>query len=126
MLSRSPVAATLPFKGLKAAQDFYTQRLGLRILSGSVKEGHLELEAGGGTVLGVFESDSKKSDDTGATFHVEDIAREMEELREKGVVFEEYDLPGIKTVNGVATMGPMKAAWFKDPGGNILCLHQGG
>ena len=125
MLSRSRVAATLPFKGLKAAQDFYTQRLGLRVSSGSVKDGYLEFEAGDGTVLQVFESDSRKSDDTGATFSVKDLAKEMEDLREKGVRFEEYDLPGIKTVDGVATMGEHKGAWFKDPSGNILALHQG-
>ena len=62
---------------------------------------------------------------TGATFSVKDLAKEMEDLREKGVRFEEYDLPGIKTVDGVATMGEHKGAWFKDPSGNILALHQG-
>jgi len=71
-----------------------------------------------------FESDSKKSDDTAATFDVEDLAKEMDDLRKKGVTFEEYDLPGIKTVRGVATMGGETAAWFKDPGGNVICLHQ--
>jgi len=126
MLSRSPVAATLPFRGLQAALDFYSNKLELTLVSGSVQEGHLEFEAGDGTALGVFESDSRKSDDTGATFRVRDLAKEMEDLRERGVTFEEYDLPGIQTVDGVATMGNEKAAWFKDPGGNILCLHQGG
>jgi hypothetical protein len=72
----------------------------------------------------VFESDSDKSDDTAATFEVADLAKEMQELRKRGVEFEEYDLPGIKTVDGVATMGKHKGAWIKDPGGNILGLHQ--
>jgi hypothetical protein len=40
-------------------------------------------------------------------------------------VFEDYDLPGLKTERHIATMGNEKAAWFKDPEGNILCLHQG-
>src|SRR5688572_15953677 len=126
MLSKSPVFATLPFRGLKAAEDFYTKKIGLERTSGSIEDGYLEFKAGNGTVLQVFESDSKKSDDTCATFEVADLAKEMDELRKKGVKFEEYDLPGIKTVNGVATMGTMKAAWFKDPGGNVLGLHQGG
>ena len=125
MLAKSPVAATLPFDGLKAAKGFYTKKLGLRLASGSVREGHLEFAAGKGTVIQVFESDSKKSKDTAATFEVKDLAKEMAALRKKGVVFEEYDLPGIKTVQGVATMGPSRAAWIKDPGGNILALFEG-
>ena len=48
----------------------------------------------------------------------------MTRLRKKGVVFEEYDLPGIKTVNGVAE-GMGRIAWVKDPAGNILALHEG-
>jgi catechol 2,3-dioxygenase-like lactoylglutathione lyase family enzyme len=125
MLSKTPVAATLPYRGLKTAKDFYTKKLGLKLVSGSVKDGYMEFEAGEGTVIQVFESPSKKSEDTAATFEVADLAAEMRNLRKKGVVFEEYDLPGIKTVNGVATMGEMKGAWIKDPGGNILGLHQG-
>jgi catechol 2,3-dioxygenase-like lactoylglutathione lyase family enzyme len=124
MLTHAPVAATLPFQGLGAAKDFYTQKVGLELASGSVEDGHLEFRAGNGTLLQVFESDSKKSDDTAATFSVPDLAREMANLRRKGVVFEEYDLPGVKTVEGVAKMGNERAAWFKDPGGNVLCLHQ--
>jgi catechol 2,3-dioxygenase-like lactoylglutathione lyase family enzyme len=125
MLSTSPVAATLPFDGLKAAQAFYGKKLGLKRLSGSVNHGYLEFAAGKGTVIEVFESNSEKSGDTGATFEVANLAQEMATLRKKGVKFEDYDLPGIKTVRGVATMGDHRAAWFKDPGGNVLCLHQG-
>ena len=125
MLSRSPVVATLPFEGLIRARDFYAGKLGLKIASGSVQDGHLEFEAGDGSTLEVFESDSKKTDDTGATFEVDDLAAEMADLRRKGVVFEEYDLPGIKTVHGVASMYGQKAAWFKDPAGNVIALHQG-
>ena len=46
----------------------------------------------------------------------------MRELRGKGVKFEEYDFPGLKTVNGIATMGELKTAWFRDSEGNILAL----
>jgi catechol 2,3-dioxygenase-like lactoylglutathione lyase family enzyme len=125
MLSKAPVAATLPFRGLKAAQEFYVGKLGLPVRSGSVDDGFLEFGLGGGTKLMVFESDSKKSDDTGATFEVSDLAQEMKELRGKGVVFEEYDLPEVKTQNGVAEMDGHRMAWFKDPGGNVLGLHEG-
>jgi catechol 2,3-dioxygenase-like lactoylglutathione lyase family enzyme len=124
MLSKSPVVPTLPFQGLQSALDYYTKTLGLKHSAGSVKEGWLEFRAGEGTVIQVFESDSKKSDDTAATFAVRDLQKEMAELRSKGVVFEDYDLPEIKTKAGIAEMGRERAAWFKDPGGNVLCLHQ--
>jgi catechol 2,3-dioxygenase-like lactoylglutathione lyase family enzyme len=124
MLSKYRVFATLPFDGLEKAEEFYSNKLGLKRRSGSVQHGFLEYEAAGGTVLQIFESDSDKSDDTAATFVVEDLAREMAELRAKGVKFEEYDLPGVKTKDGVATMGKSKGAWIKDPGGNVIALHQ--
>ena len=126
MLSTAPDTATIPFRDLERAQDFYGARLGLRLLSGSVKEGHLEFGAGEGTTVQLFESSSdRKSDNTAATFEVTNLEEEMAELRRKQVAFEDYDLPGLKTLEGVATMGIHRAAWFKDPDGNVLCLHQG-
>lgn len=127
MLSTSPVAATLPFRGLKAAEKFYGRQLGLRRVAGSVRMGFLEFRAGKGTGLLLFESSSKKkSDNTAATFEVKDLLREMARLRKRGVVFKEYDLPGIKTVHGVADSGGGmgKIAWLKDPAGNVIALHE--
>jgi hypothetical protein len=124
MLSKCHVAATLPYRGLKTAKAFYSKKLGLKHLAGSPKDGYLEFGAGEGTVIMLFESPSRKSEDTAATFEVENLAREMTALRRKGVEFEEYNLPDVKTVDGVATMGKHKGAWIKDPGGNILALHQ--
>ena len=49
----------------------------------------------------------------------------MRDLRGRGVRFEDYDMPGLKTTDGVATLEGERAAWFRDPEGNILCLHQG-
>ena len=49
---------------------------------------------------------------------------EISDLESRGVTFEDYDMPGIKTVDHIAEMGEDKAAWFTDPDGNILCLHQ--
>jgi catechol 2,3-dioxygenase-like lactoylglutathione lyase family enzyme len=125
MLSKSPVSATLPCRSLKAAQDFYGKKIGLKLVYGSLKHGFLEFGAGKGTTIQMFESDSTKSKDTAATFQVADLDAEMEALRKKGVKFEKYDLPGIKTVDGVATMGLHRMAWIKDPGGNIIALHEG-
>ena len=126
MLSKCPIAATLPFRGLDAAQEFYSERLGLERVSGSPEDGYLEYKAGEGTLLQLFESDSdRKSENTAATFEVTDLAHEMSMLRKRGVVFEEYDLPDIKTVNGIAQLDGMgKGAWFKDPDGNLIALHE--
>jgi hypothetical protein len=55
---------------------------------------------------------------------VSNIEEEVNALRGKGVIFEEYDMPEIKTQNSIATQGSVKAAWFKDSEGNILCIHQ--
>ena len=59
-----------------------------------------------------------------ATFEVSNIEEEVNMLRGKGVNFEVYNMPEIKTQNGIATQGSVKAAWFKDSEGNILCIHQ--
>jgi len=58
------------------------------------------------------------------SFEVEDNGKEVRELSDRGVRFEEYDYPGLKTVNKVCVLGSKKAAWFKDPEGNLLCIHR--
>ena len=55
---------------------------------------------------------------------VSDLEAEMAELRSHGITFEEYDMPGLTTENGIATAGNIRGAWFKDPDGNILSLGQ--
>ena len=59
-----------------------------------------------------------------AFWDVPDLEAEIADLRKRGVVFEEYDTPGFKTVNGIATGGGAKTAWFKDSEGNILAVSQ--
>ena len=53
-----------------------------------------------------------------------DIAASIKELKHAGVVFEDYDFPGLKTENHVCVLGAEKAAWFKDTEGNVLCIHE--
>src|SRR5262245_14265518 len=125
MLSSAPVSVTLPFRGLDVARDFYGKKLGLKQTSGSVEKGWLEYEAGKGSMLQLFESDSdRKSDNTAATFEVGDLDEEMTALRKQGVTFVDYDLPHVKTVQGVAQMEGHRMAWIRDPDGNILALFQ--
>jgi hypothetical protein len=61
---------------------------------------------------------------TAVSFEVDDVGAEVRELSARGVQFEDYDYPGLKTVDKVCVLGSEKAAWFKDPEGNILCIHQ--
>jgi hypothetical protein len=72
----------------------------------------------------MYKRDSTKADHTVASFMVDDIEIEVNHLKEKGVIFEEYDLPNIKTINSIATSGSYKSAWFKDTEGNIIGLTQ--
>jgi hypothetical protein len=59
-----------------------------------------------------------------AFWAVEDVVAEVRELKGKGVVFEDYDMPGIKMENSIASRGGAKTAWFKDSEGNILAISQ--
>ena len=113
MLANSPVRPTIPVVDLDRAKRFYETTMGLNIF-----------ECGNGTSIELYQRAPSKADHTVATFEVSNIEEEVNALRGKGVVFEEYDTPEIRTDNGIAKQGPVKAAWFKDSEGNILCIHQ--
>ena len=65
-----------------------------------------------------------KADHTAISFQVTDIGKSIAELKAAGVVFEDYDFPGLKTIEHVCVLGSEKAAWFKDSEGNYLCIHE--
>jgi catechol 2,3-dioxygenase-like lactoylglutathione lyase family enzyme len=121
MLNKFKVTPTLPAVDLKRAREFYVGKLGLKVVKEDPSPA-ITLEAGKGTMLYIYQRGATKADHTVAEFTVDDVESEVKELKTKGVKFEEYDMPsmGIKTVNGVATMDGVKAAWFKDTEGNIL------
>ena len=125
MLTNAMVAPTLPAVDLKRAKKFYTEKLGLKVIMEDPSPGMM-LQCGGGTMMYVYQRAATKADHTVASFKVDNIQTEVSELKNKNVKFEDYDIPsmGIKTVNGIATMGNMKSAWFKDTEGNILALNQ--
>ena len=124
MLTNSPVSSVLPVADMARAKEFYQDKLGLALLPESIP-GTAEFEAGEGTRIQLYEHGLPKAENTAASFEVSDIAATVRELKDNGVTFEEYDFPDLKTVDSIATMGSMQAAWFKDTEGNILCLHQG-
>ena len=123
MLSKVALHPTLPAVDIKRARKFYEKKLGLKVLKTDPSPG-ITFEAGEGTTLYVYEREATKADHTVASFKVDDVEAQVSELKGKGIEFEDIDLPdmGLKTVNGVATMGDMKGAWFKDTEGNILAV----
>jgi catechol 2,3-dioxygenase-like lactoylglutathione lyase family enzyme len=123
MLGDKEAIATIAVKGMAAARRFYEGVVGLRPVE-TGEEGVLSLKSGNSTVL-VYESRYAGTNKaTVATWVVADVEAEVQALKGKGVVFEHYDnLPGATRKGDVHhTGGRMKAAWFKDPDGNILAL----
>ena len=125
MLVNAPVHAVLPAVDLDRARKFYEGKLGLKAVRVDPDPASGVLyEAGKGTKLYIYKREATKAEHTVAGFTVADVEAEVRELQAKGVVFQELDVPsmGLKTVNGVATFGPLKVAWFKDTEGNILAV----
>ena len=124
MLSSSAITTILQVREGAAAVEFYRDRLGLHYL-GTNSEGQELFSAGNGSTLALMPSaEAKPTGSTELSFEVADIVAEIEELRQRGVRFADYDLPGLKTVEHVCVLGSQKAAWFEDPTGNVLCLHE--
>jgi len=123
MLSDSSVTTMLPVKDMDRARAFYEGSLGLQP-GGFKADGKFVYRVGGSTLALFPKPEGTKADHTAISFRVDDIAASIESLKRKGVAFEDYDFPGLKTVNHVCVLGAEKAAWFKDPEGNYLCLHE--
>jgi catechol 2,3-dioxygenase-like lactoylglutathione lyase family enzyme len=123
MLSKSTIMTMLPVSDVERAADFYTDKLGLHPgMTGA--DGTRTFDAGNGAI-GLRPAEAgAQSKQTALSFEVADIAAEIRDLEGRGVTFEDYDLPELKTVDHVATLGNEKAAWFCDTEGNILCIHQ--
>jgi catechol 2,3-dioxygenase-like lactoylglutathione lyase family enzyme len=125
-LNDSSVSVMLPISDPDRAQKFYTDQLGLPY-QGTNLEGSLMYRLSGGTQLMLLpRPDEKPLTSTAMSFEVGDLEKEIADLEARGVTFEDYDMPGMKTEGHIATMGDEKAAWFLDPDGNVLCVHQDG
>jgi catechol 2,3-dioxygenase-like lactoylglutathione lyase family enzyme len=123
MLNGATVTTMLPTVDLARARDFYENKLGLAPV-GAQPDGKF-LYRCGGTILALFPRGTPtKADHTAVSFEVPDILAEIRALEGRGVTFNDYDLPGLKTVEHVCVLGAEKAAWFNDTEGNILCLHE--
>jgi predicted enzyme related to lactoylglutathione lyase len=124
-LTGSGVAFALPVEDVDRAKKFYVESLGLDF-TGTNAEGSAMFSLGGGAQLMLLpRPGGQRSDSTAMTWGVDDLAQEVAELEAAGVTFEDYDTPDFKTVDHIADMGGERAAWFRDPSGNVLCIHQG-
>jgi predicted enzyme related to lactoylglutathione lyase len=123
MLSDSSVTTMLPVKDMKRARAFYEGCLRLKP-GGLNADGKFVYKVGGSTLALFPKPEGTKAEHTAISFRVADIAASIKELKRAGVVFEDYDFPGLKTENHVCVLGAEKAAWFKDTEGNYLCLHE--
>ena len=123
-LTTSTIATMLPVTDTARAKEFYADRLGLPF-EGENPMGELQFRLGGGSMLVLLPRDAgSQSKSTAVSWEVADVETEMAELEARGVTFEDYDMPGLKTVGHVCVLGAEKAAWFLDTEGNILCLHE--
>jgi predicted enzyme related to lactoylglutathione lyase len=121
MLQNAPLYAYIPAKDVARARRFYEGTLGLkptREIAGGVV-----YEFAGKTACFLYSTPNAGTSQASQAFwQVDDIEREVAELKGRGVVFENYDIPGEKSPSGVVTAGGAKAAWFKDSEGNILAI----
>jgi catechol 2,3-dioxygenase-like lactoylglutathione lyase family enzyme len=125
MLQSKKPLATLAVQNLERAKQFYEGKIGMKSSPGR-KEGILLFETGGAPLL-VYESRFAGTNQaTAVTWSIsEGLAGLVKDLREKGVVFEHYDIPGVSREGDLHQAGVMKVAWFKDPDGNIHALNDG-
>lgn len=123
MLASAPVTTILAVIDAERARDFYEHTLGLNYL-GKSGDGKDLFSIGNGTLALMPKAEGTKAEHTALSFEVQDAGSAVEALSVRGVVFEDYDFPGLRTVNKICVLGSEKAAWFKDTEGNILCIHQ--
>lgn len=121
MLKDVNVIATIAVKDLDTARNFYERTLGLKRDSSEEPE-VISYKSGSSSLLVYKSSYAGTNEATAATWAVDDVEQAVATLKDKGVRFEKYDLPGMKREGDVHVGGDMKAAWFKDPDGNILAI----
>jgi predicted enzyme related to lactoylglutathione lyase len=122
MLTTAPIRAYLPASNLPRARKFYEEIVGLK-----PKEeyaGGVIYECGGAEVFLYPTPNAGTSKASQAYWSVADVEAEVTDLKSRGVKFENYNMPGIKMTNSIATGGGAKTAWFKDTEGNILAVSQ--
>ncbi len=122
MLQDTPMYSYIPAKDVVRARKFYEEKLGFRPQQETA--GGVVYEFGKGTACFLYPTPNAGTSQASQAFwQVENIEREVAELKSRGVKFEKYDMPEMDE-NGISTGGGAKAAWFKDTEGNIMALIQ--
>ena len=123
MLTNAAIVPYIPVSNVARARKFYEGTLGLT--PREEYAGGVIYECGKGSWVFMYPSPGAGTSKASTAFWaVDDVVAEVAALKARGVVFEEYDMPGIKMVNSIATAGGAKTAWFKDSEGNILAVSQ--
>jgi catechol 2,3-dioxygenase-like lactoylglutathione lyase family enzyme len=123
VLKNAPITPYIPVADVGRARRFYEGTLGL--VPKEEYAGGVIYECGRGTSFFMYPSAGAGTSKASYAFWtVDDVEAEVADLKRRGVVFEEYDMPQIKTQNSIATGGGAKTAWFKDSEGNILAVSQ--
>ncbi len=123
MLGSLDVYAVLPATDLQRAKGFYREKLELE--PSEEGDGFAVYETGANSHIQVYETpNAGTAQNTAMGWITDDLDGAVAHLRDRGVVFEDYDFPGLKTEDGIATSPRDRAAWFKDSEGNILCVSQ--
>jgi predicted enzyme related to lactoylglutathione lyase len=123
MLQDSAMYAYIPARDMARARTFYEEKVGLK--AGQQTNGGVVYEFGKGTAAFLYPTPNAGTSQASQAFwSVADVDREIEALKARGVVFEDYDMPGERSPAGAVTAGGAKAAWFKDSEGNIMALIQ--
>jgi catechol 2,3-dioxygenase-like lactoylglutathione lyase family enzyme len=123
MLSQRTAHTAIPVSDLDRAAQWYEEKLGLKPLW-KKSVGILYGGPGGGQLQIYPSAEAGQAPQTLIGWETQSIESDVAELKTAGVVFEEYDTPEIKTVGSIATIDNVKAAWFRDPDGNILSMVQ--
>ena len=122
MLQDAPMYAYIPAKDLPRARRFYEQTIGLKPKQEIA--GGVVYEFGKGTACFLYPTPNAGTSQASQAFwQVDDVEREVADLKARGVTFEHYDMPGTDD-NGITTGGGAKAAWFKDSEGNTMAIIQ--
>jgi catechol 2,3-dioxygenase-like lactoylglutathione lyase family enzyme len=124
MLGKANATPMIAVKDIDRARKFYEDTLGLE--TKDEMGGEILSVKSGDTTISVYRSEFAGTNKaTALTFDVDDIQAEVRELKDKGIFFEQYDMPGLEKQGDLYVAEGMKTTWFKDPDGNILSLFEG-
>lgn len=123
-LSMAKLYTVLAAEDIGRAKAFWHDTVGLQIREYPEAPGYFSAYAGNWTEMIVYQRERSKAEHTVAGFRVDDIRTVVDELKDRGVVFEHYDMPGVPMDGDVADQGIVWAAWFRDTEGNIIGITQ--